>query len=163
MLTIQYLPYQQLSALSSHDRVQSILSLLRSGKIILIDGRLSSSDEASLIRETMNNISGEFNGMEIGVMRDNIRKGGISRIKHGIAKWLIGDRSGITFIGPANIISELRQNPENVELHFQKEYLLRHLKPLVQDKSSKNITANIKNSAAKNNTKSKINAKTKFR
>jgi hypothetical protein len=41
---------------------------------------------------------------------------------------LIGDRSGITFIGPAKIISELRQHPENIELHFQKEYLLKNVK-----------------------------------
>jgi len=128
MLTIQYLPYQQLASLNSHERVHIILSLLKNGKVIIIDGRLSSNDEALLIRETMNLIDEEFNGVEIGVMRDNVEKDWISKIKHGIANALIGDRSGITLVGPARIISELRQHPENIELHFQKEYLLKHSK-----------------------------------
>ena len=137
MLTIQYLPHEKIAALSSPDRVQMILSLLKSGKIVIIDGRLSGSDEALLIRETMSSIDEEFNGVEIGVMRDNIEKNWISKIKHNIANALIVDRSGITFIGPARIISELRSHPENIELHFQKDYLLKsiqykHLKPIVE-------------------------------
>jgi len=95
------------------------------GKIVLIDGRLNSNDESLLIRETMSSIDEEFNGVEIGVMRDNVEKGLVSRIKHKIAKALIGDTCGITFIGPAKIISELRQHPETVELCFQKDYLLK--------------------------------------
>ena len=128
MLTIQYLHYEQVSLLSSQERIQSILTLLRNGKIVIIDGRLSSSDEATLIRETMNIIGEKFNGVEIAVMRDNKEKNWLSKIKYNIATRLIGDRSGITFIGPAKIIGELRQHPENIDLHFQKEYLLKNLK-----------------------------------
>jgi hypothetical protein len=135
MLTIQYLPYQQIAQLSSEQRIESILSLLKSGKIVLIDGRLSSSDESLLIRETMSNINEEFNGVEIGVMRDNVEKSWLSKIKHKLAKALVGDNTGITFIGPAKIISELRQHPETVELHFQKEYLLKHSKKTKQNVS----------------------------
>jgi len=149
MLTIQYLPYAQISLLASEQRVQLILSLLKSGKIIILDGRLSSNDEALLIRETMSSINEEFNGVEMGVMRDNIEKNWLSKIKHHIAASLIGDRSGITFIGPAKIISELRQHPENVELHFQKEYLLKHSKPLIQERSKSNNTVKRKLSKSK--------------
>lgn len=137
MLTIQYLPYHQISLLNSNERLQLILSLLRDNKIVIIDGRLSSSDEALLIRETMNNFDETFNGIELAVMRDNKALDWLSRIKHYIAKRLIGDRSGITFIGPAKIISELRQHPENIELNFQKDYLLKNVKiknvkPIIQ-------------------------------
>jgi len=137
MLTIQYLSHQKIATLNSFDRVQLILSLLKNGKIVIIDGRLSSNDEALLIRETMSLIDEKFNGVEIGVMRDNVEKNWISKIKYRIANALIGDKSGITFIGPAKIISELRQHPENIELHFQKDYLLKnikykHLKPIVE-------------------------------
>jgi len=128
MLTIQYLPYPQIESLSSHDRINVILSLLKSEKIVIIDGKLTSKDEALLIRETMNIIDDVFNGLEIGVMHDNKSKSFISKIKYRIATALIGDRSGITVIGPAKILSELKQNPENVELYFQKEYLLTYSK-----------------------------------
>jgi len=126
MLNIQYLPFRQIEPLNSSGRVQSILSIIREGKIVIIDGRLKTIDEAALIRETMNSINEEFNGIEIGVLHDHKKHGLWSKIKHGMAKMLIGDRTGITIIGPAKIISELRQHPENVELHFSKEYLEEH-------------------------------------
>jgi len=125
---------------------------LKTGKILIIDGRLSSSDEALLIRETMNNINEEFNGVEIGVLRDNKEHGLLMRIKQGLARALIGDRTGITFIGPAKIISELRQHPENIELHFQKEYLLKN----VQTKSAKPIIQKDSMSKKSKSKKSKI-------
>ncbi|MGV8086573.1 MAG: OapB/ArvB family protein [Candidatus Woesearchaeota archaeon] len=135
MLTIQYLPYIQIESLSSTDRVNKILSLLKAERIVIIDGKLTSQDEALLIRITMSIIDDVFNGVEIGVMHDNNTKSFILKIKHRIAKALIGDSSGITIIGPAKILSELRQHPENLELHFQKEFLLKH--------SKKNITKKI--------------------
>ena len=125
MLTLQYLPFRQISSLNTTERVQLILSILKTGKIVLIDGRLESRDEAMLIRETMSNIDDNFNGVEMGVMYDHQEKNFIAKIKYSLARTLIGDRDGITFIGPAKIISELRQHPETVELCFQKDYLLK--------------------------------------
>jgi hypothetical protein len=149
MLTIQYIPYQQIASLSSIERVQTILSLLKNGKVVIIDGRLNSSDEALLIRETMSLIDDEFNGVEVGVMRDNIEKDWLSKIKHGIAKALIGDRNGMTLIGPAKIISELRQHPENIELYFQKDYLIKHSKP----QASNRLESNANKKSIKNKVK----------
>lgn len=126
MLNIQYLPYRQIESLDSYSRVQAILAIIRDGKIVVIDGRLKTIDEASLIRETMNVITEDFNGIEIAVLHDHKIHGISSKIRHAISKMLIGDASGITIIGPAKIISELRQHPENVELHFSKEYLEEH-------------------------------------
>jgi|GEM_PF-810093 hypothetical protein len=161
MLTIQYLPYTQIELLNSQQRIQLMLSLLKNGKVILIDGRLSSNDEALLIRETMSMINEDFNGVEIGVMRDHKEKNWISKIKYSLAKALIGDRNGITLVGPAKIISELRSHPENVELHFQKEYLLAHSKPVIVksviENNAKSIKTNHKtikvNKISKNNVK----------
>jgi hypothetical protein len=126
MLTLQYLPYEQIKSLSSSQRINMILSLLKSERIVIIDGKLDSRDEALLIRETMSLINDVFNGVEMGVMHDNQSKDFIYKLKHRIAKMLIGDSSGITIIGPAKILSELRQHPDKLELHFQKEYLLKH-------------------------------------
>jgi len=126
MLNIQYLPYRQIESLNSSGRVQLILSIIRSGRIVIIDGRIKTIDEAALIRETMNSINEEFNGIEIGVLNDHKLHGLSSKVRHALAKMLIGDRTGITIIGPAKIISELRQHPENVEMHFSKEYLQEH-------------------------------------
>ncbi len=135
MLTIQYLPYTQIESLNSQQRIQLILSLLKADKMVVIDGRLSSMDESLLIRETMSVINETFNGVEIGVLRDHKEQNWISKIKYGLVKALVGDRTGITIVGPAKIISELRQHPEHIELHFQKEYLLAHSKSNTKVKS----------------------------
>ena len=126
MLNIQYLPFRQIESLSSSQRVNTILSIIKNGRVVIIDGRLRTVDEASLIRETMSSINDDFNGVEIAVLHDHKKHGIISKLKHGISRMLIGDRGGVTIIGPAKIISELRQNPENVELHFSKDFLKEH-------------------------------------
>ncbi|HYD02841.1 MAG TPA: DUF2073 domain-containing protein [Alphaproteobacteria bacterium] len=126
MLNIHYLSYGDLSSLDSNGRVSKILPLLRNGNVVIIDHVLHSKDEALLIRETMNSIDEDFNGMEIGVLRDNVGRNLLSKLRHRLAKYLVGDRTGITLIGPAKIISELRQHPENIELHFNREYLKKH-------------------------------------
>jgi hypothetical protein len=128
MLTIHYLPYHTIMLMKSSDRIELILSLLRTDRIIIIDGRLNSKDEATLIRETMSRITEEFHGIELGVLHDNARRSIIYRAKQGIVKMLTGTSSGLTIIGPASVISEMRQYPENVVLHFDKGYLQKHHK-----------------------------------
>lgn len=110
------------------DRIGLILSLLKNDRIIIIDGRLSSKDEAALIRETMSRIDEGFHGIELGVLYDNSRRDLISRSKYSIANMLAERSPGLTIIGPASIISEMRQYPEDVVIHFGDEYLKRYSK-----------------------------------
>jgi len=138
MLTLQYLPYTQVRAMNSHDRIELVLSLLRTNRIIIIDGRLSSKDEAALIRETMSRISEDFRGMEFGVLHDNKRKGLFSRVKHSLSDTLTRSSNGLTIIGPASILSEMRQYQDNVVLHFGDEYLSKHSKNLRKDRYKNN-------------------------
>ncbi|MGV8172280.1 MAG: OapB/ArvB family protein [Candidatus Woesearchaeota archaeon] len=138
MLTIHYLPYQQIRTMSSHDRIELILSLLRSDRIIIIDGRLNSKDEAVLIRETMSSINEEFHGMEFGVLHDHTRADAFSKFKQGIYDRFTGNSSGLTIIGPASIIGEMRQYQDNVVLHFGDEYFRKYSKNLGAKKSNNN-------------------------
>ncbi|MGV8141851.1 MAG: OapB/ArvB family protein [Candidatus Woesearchaeota archaeon] len=123
MLNIQYIPYQKIESLNAVERVNLLMSMLKNGKILIIDARLDSNDEALLIREAMSNITGKFNGIEIGVMHTHEEKKALSGIRHKLANMLIGDRRGITLIGPANVICELRQYPESIELYLNKNCL----------------------------------------
>ncbi len=128
MLKFKYLSNKKLSSMNSKGRMEEILKLIKEENIILIDGRLNSIDEANLIRETMNSINDEFNGLEIGIVHDNHEHNLITRIKHNIAKILIGESTGLTIIGPAKIISELKQNPESIEIYFHKDYINKYSK-----------------------------------
>jgi hypothetical protein len=136
MLKIQYISHGKLESLNSEKKINYLLTILRSGDIVLLDTKLSSKDEALLIRETMNSIDETFNGIEIGVLGDNTTKTLMSKIRSWLSEKLVGKISGLTLIGPAKIISELRQHPETLELHFSKDYLRKNIK------KNKNIESN---------------------
>jgi hypothetical protein len=128
MLTIHYLPYTRIRLMKSIERIELILSLLKSDRIIIIDGRLNSKDETALIRETMSRIDDNFNGVELAVLSENERKDNLSKLKHDIANSITGRLPGLTIIGPASILSEMRKNPEDVVLNFGDGYLKKHTK-----------------------------------
>ena len=45
---------------------------------------------------------------------------GINILKEGIAKVLLGNRQGLTIIGPANVVKAIKKDPKKIEL-FTKE------------------------------------------
>jgi len=131
MLTFHYIPIEKLEKLSSRERIDNILKLTRQDSILIIEGRLKSTEEAELIRETMNSMSlddNKFNGIEFAVFHNTPGSGIAHKIKSKLAKWLIGDKLGLTIIGPASIIQELKQHPDHVEMHFQKGFYERQNK-----------------------------------
>jgi hypothetical protein len=142
MLKIQYIPYKRILNLDARQRTDMILGLVRDDRLLIIEGRLKSTDEATLIRETMNNIDDEFSGIEIGVMHDNESLDRWTRIRSSIARFLVGDRTGLTIIGPAKIIESLKQDPEMIEIYFQKSYLERHAGIKDKHKSGRNHKKN---------------------
>jgi len=40
------------------------------------------------------------------------------KMKHGLAKRLVGDNSSLTVIGPATVIKEIKRDPKKIELLF---------------------------------------------
>ncbi len=123
MLKINYIPHMKLESSSAKDRVDMILSIVKNHSIVITDCRLNVRDEAALIRETMGSVDEGFNGIEIGFLNDNHEQDIFTRIRHNLARMLTGSSRGLTIIGPANIIRELKSNPESVELYFQKQYI----------------------------------------
>jgi len=96
-----------------------------------MEGRLKSTEEAELIRETMKAVDknlDSFKGIEIATFYYKENLDLMKKIKANIAKWLVGDRNGLTIIGPATIISELKQHPEKIEMHFQKGFFEKNKK-----------------------------------
>ncbi len=133
MLTFQYIPRNRILKLNGKQKIQLIMSLVRENRLLIIEGRLSNIEEAELIRETMVQLNNDFNikkdhdkfnGVEIGVMfSDDNEIGVMQKLKSKMAKWLLGETKGITIIGPAQIIKELRQEPEKIHLYLQTDYL----------------------------------------
>ncbi len=118
-LSLQVIPFAELQNLSISERVKKILDLVLNSKIVIIHGRLRAEEEARLIEDTMalvDHIKG-FKGIELAVIEPNLKREGIFvRMKHGIAKRLVGDSSALTLIGPASIIKEIKKDPKKIEL-----------------------------------------------
>ncbi len=117
MVTFQFVPYADIEYLSSAKRLNKLLNIVKNDKIVILEGRLKKHEEADLIEITMEEINQRFKGIEISVIYpDKDKYDGLKRLKAGFINMLLGDRQGLTIIGPASIVKKIEQNPNKIEL-----------------------------------------------
>lgn len=122
MITIRFIPYSQIENMSSEDRIDTILDMVKDESVVLLEGRLRKNEETELIKKTMEMISETFKGIEISVMNpEQKNKNIIGSMRSSFVNLILGDRSGLTFIGPASIIQEIKKDPEKVLLCQENE------------------------------------------
>src|SRR3989344_222140 len=120
MLTLQYIPHHDIELLSTDDKIKKILRSVKEDKIILIEGKLAPNEESELIRKTMEQIDKKFKGIEIcGVDYELKNLPFFDKIKRQIANVLLKKKAGITIIGPATIVKEIKRDPNKIELLTQ--------------------------------------------
>ena len=117
MLTLQFVPYHEISSLSSEGKVRKLLSLVKSDKILLMEGRLDNQEETRLIEKTMEQITKSFKGIEIcTIFPESKNLQLFDKVRRGLLSAMLGRREGITIIGPATIIKEIKRDPNKIEL-----------------------------------------------
>ena len=120
MLTLQIIPYSEIQDLTSLGRIRKLLNVAKENKIVLLQGRLTKEEETELIKVTMEEINKDFKGIELAVIEPNKEKSEKSHaldiLKEGIANILLGNKQGLTVIGPASIVKEIRKDPKKIEL-----------------------------------------------
>jgi len=117
MLTFEFIPYHSFQGIDSDQKVRKIIAYTKQKKIIIIEGKLDSFDEANLISKTMEEINKEFKGVEMATMDYDPRKlGFIERLRLNVAGLLLGSRKGFTVIGPASVVKEIKKNPGKIQL-----------------------------------------------
>jgi hypothetical protein len=121
MLTLQFIPYQEIEGLDSNERIKKILAVVKDEKIVVLEGRLKKEEEAELIQKTMEEISERFKGIELSVIYPPKNRNSTfgKTIKNNLAGMLFGERQGLTVIGPASIIKEIRKDPDKIQLLTQ--------------------------------------------
>ncbi|MBW2993035.1 DUF2073 domain-containing protein [Candidatus Woesearchaeota archaeon] len=121
MVTIQFIPYAKLEGLSSLGRIRKLLTVAKQDKIVLLQGRLRKEEEAELIKVTMEEINREFKGIELAVINPtSTTLSGMQKLRNGFANMFLGNRVGMTVIGPANIVKQIKKDPDKIAL-FTKE------------------------------------------
>lgn len=120
MLTLQFVPYAEIAQLNSTKRIQKLLKLVKDDKIVLLEGRLKSTEEAELIRKTMEEITDKFTGIEVAtIYRDAKHEAFFQKLKSVFINMLLGDRQGLTIVGPASLVKEVKKDPDKIQLMLE--------------------------------------------
>lgn len=117
-LTIQFVIYTEIEALKSGERIKKLLNIILGNKIIILQGKLKSEEEARLIEDTMAMVGHvkNFKGIELAVINpDSESMSLMSKFRHGLARAL-GAQESITIIGPASIVREIKRDPKKIEI-----------------------------------------------
>ncbi|MBD3354714.1 DUF2073 domain-containing protein [Candidatus Woesearchaeota archaeon] len=117
MVTLSFMPYSEIEDLSSLGRIRKLLNEAKENKIVLLQGRLKKEEETELIKATMEEINKDFKGIELAVIDPHsAQSAGVRKFKNAIFGMLLGDRQGMTIIGPASIVKEIKKDPTKIEL-----------------------------------------------
>jgi len=117
MLTLQFVPHSEIADINSEKKVQKLLKIVKEDKIILLEGKLHSNEKSELIRKTMEEIDERFKGIEIEELEtDSKDKAFFEKIRTVFINFILGNRRGLTIIGPATIIKEIKKDPDKIQL-----------------------------------------------
>ncbi len=122
-LTIHFMPYSEIAHDNAISRIKKIMGLILVNKIIILQGRLKPEEETKLIEHTMTLIGNikNFQGVELAVVSGSEGRTLFEKIRHNIARILVGEQDAVTIIGPASIIKEIKRNPKKIELMLRKK------------------------------------------
>ncbi|MBS3169670.1 DUF2073 domain-containing protein [Candidatus Woesearchaeota archaeon] len=117
MVTFQFVPYQDIETLTSAKRINKLMNIVKSDRIVIMEGRLRKEEEADLIEITMEEIGSRFRGIELSVIYpDKTKLDALQKLRGMFASFLLGNRQGLTIIGPASIVKRIEKDPDKIEL-----------------------------------------------
>ncbi|MDD5331859.1 MAG: DUF2073 domain-containing protein [Candidatus Nanoarchaeia archaeon] len=117
MLTLQFVPYSEIKKLDSDAKVTKLLNLVKEDKIVLVEGRLKATEETELIQKTMEGINKSFKGIELCTIYPHVKnEKTYEKLTRTMAALLTGVKSGLTVIGPATVIKEIKRDPNKIQL-----------------------------------------------
>ncbi|MBS3087014.1 DUF2073 domain-containing protein [Candidatus Pacearchaeota archaeon] len=123
-LTIHFMPYSEIAHEDSVGRIKKILGIVLKNKIVILQGRLRSDEEAKLIENSMmliGNVPG-FAGIEIASLSgENENRSLFEGVRRNIAKILVGEQDAITVIGPASVVKDITKDPKKIELMLSRK------------------------------------------
>lgn len=121
-LTIHFMPYSEIAKEDSLSRIKKLMGLILENKIIILQGRLKPDEETKLIETTMTLIGNikNFQGVEISTLSGDNNQSVFDRIRHNIARILVGEQDAITLIGPASFVKEIKKDPKKIELMLKR-------------------------------------------
>ena len=121
-LSIDFIPMEILAKSPIDERVELILDKIKNKKIVVLNSRFDPRDEAVLIKRTMESVNRTFTGVEICSLSSSELMGDnswLARMKETMVNFMTGGKSGITVIGPAKIVREIKREPDRISLFIK--------------------------------------------
>jgi len=118
------LPHREYAGLDVEEKLKMIFKIVKKDKIVLMQGRLKPQEEAQLIEQTMGQITKKFSGIsfctilpEVQEDKKNSKDAKIPMaMKNIFYNMFMKNRDTLTIIGPANLVREIRKNPNRIDL-----------------------------------------------
>jgi len=114
-IQIEFVSSNSLAGKSSNEKIKFILGIVKQDKILVLEEPLTPSEEKQLISSTMASVSKNFPGIEVCSLGD-ARDAGTQNLKTKLIKWLGGKTSGLTVIGPSNLVKQVKRDPGKLRL-----------------------------------------------
>ena len=112
--------------LSQAKRIKKILEIVKQNKVALIEGKMDSPEEGELIRETMELIDESFKGIEVASISGLHEDASfMTKLRYRLVGTLLGNQVGLTIIGPAHLVSEIKQDPDKMQLFLSDKKIKR--------------------------------------
>ncbi|MCX8200063.1 MAG: DUF2073 domain-containing protein [Candidatus Micrarchaeota archaeon] len=111
-IRIEFVSSAVLRDMESAKRIEYLLRVIKRGCLIVLEERLGPDEERLLIEETMNLVNDKFTGIEIS----SLGASSTSQWKERIIRMLGGKTSGLTVIGPAKMIKEIKNDRSKINL-----------------------------------------------
>ena len=116
MLTLQFVPHHEVQGLTTENKLRKLLNIVKTDKIVLMEGRLDPGEEAQLIEKTMELINKSFKGIEICTVYPQERNLDFVKMVRREVMKMFGYKGGLTIIGPATLVREIKRDPNKIEL-----------------------------------------------
>lgn len=108
---IEFVPSKSLRKLTSRAKIDLVMQSVKKNIILVLEESLSAEEERELIRETMKHISRNFPGIEISSLSPSE-----DNLKNAFIRLIGGRTSGLTVVGPANLVKEMKKDPNKLKV-----------------------------------------------
>jgi hypothetical protein len=127
-IKMDFISSSMLNGKTGKKKINFILSKVKDGSILVMDGVLKPDEEVDLIKETMRRVDDGFPGIEICSLKKqakgwqqffDVLSERSEKVQDYIWRGITGKpiakdlKTGLTLIGPAKIIKDVKKNPDS--------------------------------------------------
>jgi len=114
-ISIEFLSREVLAPMKGDEKLKYIIGKVKDGKILVFEETLTFPERSKLMELDMSEIDENFSGIEFDTIGDRETGGGYLRELHArIIKFLGGRVGGLSVVGPANLIQEIKKDPKQI-------------------------------------------------